>query len=209
MRINRMKSYCSLLGLAAVLCLSFVSAEDAKPKGKAPSTSEPGVAEAETAEATEAIPRVSLEVARDRARLMYDIYSATLHTMHQRYFHGDRAVIPARAMQDVFKEMERKNHSQSRWISASLNPMSLDHEPKTKFEKHAAKKIAKGEDFVETIDNGYYRRAGSISLGGGCVNCHAGFFRGTSGAAQFAGLVISIPVKPGAKLGDSKTRPKP
>lgn len=39
---------------------------------------------------------LSIEVARDRARVMHDIYAATLDVLHHRYFHRDRSIIPAR-----------------------------------------------------------------------------------------------------------------
>ena len=59
--------------------------------------------EAETSEvARKDVLRVPVAVARDRAKLMHEIYSATLEVMHDRYFHADRAVVPARAMEDVF-----------------------------------------------------------------------------------------------------------
>ena len=59
------------------------------------------------------VPRVSVAVARDRAQLMHGIYLATLHAMHDRYFHADRAIVPARAMEDVFSEMERQTGSKA------------------------------------------------------------------------------------------------
>ena len=145
-------------------------------------------------------PRVSAQTARDRAQLLHDMYSATLDTMHHRYFHDDRAVVPARAMQDVFEELQRQHHIQARWISASFSPMSIDHEPKTAFEKQAARKLAKGEIVVETLEDGFYRRAGSIALTSGCVSCHNGLFASTSPTPKFAGLVISIPVLPNSVL---------
>ncbi len=146
------------------------------------------------------VPRVSLEVARDRARIMHDLYSATLDTLHHHYFHVDKATLPARAMEDLFKEIKQQHQSQARWISASFKPMSIDHTPKSDFEIQAAAKIAKGELFVETIDSGFYRRAGSISLNHGCISCHSGTFGSTSPGKKFAGLVISIPIENQAEL---------
>lgn len=146
-----------------------------------------------------AIPRVSLAAARERAELMHLLYSSTLETLHHRYFHGDRATVPARAMMDVFRDVERQTHTQAHWISASLRPMSIDHKPDTDFERKAATKISKGESVHETIEDGYYRRAGSISLDHGCVGCHAGL-ASTSTTRKFAGLIISIPVNQDAVL---------
>ncbi len=138
--------------------------------------------------------RVSVEVARDRAKLMHDIYDATLDVMHHRYFHADRAMIPARAMEDVFSQMQRKSQTEARWISVNLRPMSLDHKPETTFEKQAARMLATGKPEVEIIEDGYYRRATPIPLAAGCISCHGGFFKQPSEKPKFAGLVISVPV---------------
>ncbi len=142
--------------------------------------------------------RVSVDVARYRAKLMHDIYDATLDVMHHRYFRGDRAVVPARAMEDVFSQIQRKSSTEARWISVNLKPMSLDHTPETEFEKQAAKVLATGKSEVEVIQNGFYRRATPIPLTGGCLSCHGGLFRQPSETPKFAGLVISVPV-----LGDT------
>jgi hypothetical protein len=160
-----------------------------------PAASRPG-----NSAAKDAPPRVSLDVARDRARLMHDLYSSTLDAIHHRYFRREQPVIPARAMEDIFKDMERADYGEAKWISASFSPMSIDHEPTTDFEKRAAKQLARGESPVEIIEDGYYRHAGSILLTGGCVSCHSGTFGNVSPSAKFAGLVISIPVDEQARL---------
>ena len=139
--------------------------------------------------------RVAVATARDRAQLMHDIYAATLDTMHERYFHGDRAIVPAHAMEDVFAQIKRQSNVEARWISVNMKPMSINHEPKTEFEKRAAKEIAGGKEKVEIIEDGYYRRAGAIPLGDGCISCHGGLFQQPTKSPKFAGLVISVPVK--------------
>lgn len=208
MQTKRTRLYCGMIGLAGVLCLRFAIAEEPAPADKKAARSRPDGAGTED-ETKEAAPRVSLDVARSRAQLMHDIYAATLDTMHHRYFRGDRATVPARAMIDVFKEMEHRNGSRSRWISASFEPMSIDHKPTSAFEKQASRKISRGADVVETIEDGFYRRAGSIPLGGGCISCHGGFSAIRSDSPKFAGLIISIPVNEDAKLSDAKSTAAP
>lgn len=138
---------------------------------------------------------LSLDVARDRAQVMHDVYEATLEVMHHRYFHGNRATVPARAMHDIFSIIERQSKVKARWISVNMKPMSIDHEPETKFEKAAAKAIAKGKSHIDVVENGYYRRAGAIPLSVGCVGCHGGLSSNPSTTPKFAGLVISVPVR--------------
>ena len=145
--------------------------------------------------AGEAVERckLSVDVARDRAIVMQEVYAATLEMLHQRYFHRDRSLLPARAMQDIFAEVEQRSQVQARWISASLPAMSTDHEPESDFEKRAAKEIAEGKAQLETWDNDTYRRAVAIPLEGGCLGCHAGRGRKLL-KKQFTGLVVSIPL---------------
>ena len=120
--------------------------------------------------------RVPIAVARDRAKLMHDIYITTLDVMHDRYFHADRAIVPARAMEDVFSAMDEQTGSKANWISVNLKAMSINHEPLTDFEKRAAREIVAGEAGIEVIEDGFYRRASAVPMTGGCLSCHAGFF---------------------------------
>lgn len=138
--------------------------------------------------------RVSVDVARDRAKLMHDIYAATLDVKHHRYFHRERAVVPARAMEDVFSQIQRKSQTKARWFAVNLKPMSLDHKPETDFEKQAAKTLSTGKEEFEAVQDGYYHRATPIPLTAGCISCHGGLFRQPSDKPKYSGLVISIPV---------------
>ena len=142
----------------------------------------------------EQITRVPLSVARDRAMLMHQIYTTTLDVMHDRYFHADRSVVPARAMEDVFENLERETGSKANWISVNLKAMSINHDPTTEFEKQAARELGLGKPEYESVDNGVYRRATPIPLHGGCVSCHAGFNPKPSKTPKLAGLTISMPV---------------
>lgn len=172
------------------LCAEPPAGEANPPTDKAPAAAQPA-GDSPPADETQ---RLSVEAARERAKLMHRIYTATLDVMHDRYFHDSRAVVPARAMEDVFAEMARQSSVEARWISVNTRAMSLNHEPQTDFEKEAAKAIGEGKEEYELVENGYYRRAGAIPLASGCVNCHAGFFKAPPKSPRFAGLVISVPV---------------
>ena len=139
-------------------------------------------------------PPVSVAVARDRAQLMHRIYAATLEVMHERYFHGERAIVPARALEDVFADVARDSQIKARWISVNTKAMSINDEPTTVFEKRAATEITAGKESLEAIEDGHYWRAAAIPLADGCVSCHTGFFNGTPKLPRFAALVIGIPV---------------
>ena len=192
-----MKRQLTLLGMFAFLGILTLTQSDklaadekaSKPAGKQAAAS-----------AEEKAPRVSLDVARDRAKLLHEVYASMLDVIHRRYFHADRAIVPARAMEDVFSDMERAAHIEARWIVANLKAMSVDHEPETPFEKQAAREITRGKKEVEIVEAGFYRRAVPVPLTADCISCHGGFFRKPSSRPKFAGLVISIPVEAGAKL---------
>lgn len=144
--------------------------------------------------AAESPSSVSVAVARDRAKLLHEVYTATLDVMHERYFHGERAVVPARALEDVFVEVERKYNVQARWIAVNTKAMSLNHEPKGEFEKDAAAALAKGESEFERTEKGEYRRAAPILLHAECVSCHTAFFTQVPKTPRYAGLIIKLPV---------------
>lgn len=148
----------------------------------------------DTAEQT-AAELVSVPVARDRAKLLHNVYAATLDVMHERYFHDEKAIVPARALEDVFAELSRQSKVEARWISVNTKAMSVGHEPKGEFELLAAKEIAAGKEAFEQVKDGRYYRAAPIPLAAGCVSCHMGFFSAAPKSPRFAGLVISIPVE--------------
>jgi hypothetical protein len=138
--------------------------------------------------------RLSIEAARERAKLMHQIYAATLDAMHHYYFHANKAVIPARAMEDVFADVAHASQANARWIAVNTKAMSIDHEPDTEFEKAAAAELAAGKVAFERIEEDTFRRATPIPLTAGCIGCHAGAFTKPSSLPRVAGLVISIPV---------------
>lgn len=139
--------------------------------------------------------RVTVAAARDRAKLAHEVYAATLDAMHHHFFRRDRAVLPARAMEDVFTQVGRRSGVEAKWIAVNTPAMTIDHEPKSAFEKEAAAAIAAGKEAYEKVEGGTYQRAGAIPLGNGCVSCHTRSIMTTDKTPRFAGLVIRVPVK--------------
>jgi hypothetical protein len=159
------------------------NAKKAKPRKRA--------GENEPADSKHRVPEA---IARDRAIQMHSTMESTLHAMHRNYFHRERAMVPARAMQDVFEDIGRDSHVDVRWISVNTKAMSVDHEPETAFERQAARAIASGKESFELIEGGFYRRAGAIPLSAGCIGCHTTSFAPPSMTPRFAALAISIPL---------------
>ena len=95
--------------------------------------------------------KLPLEVARDRARLMHDMSIAALESMHRTYFQREKSIIPSFVMEDVFGQMKRQWKVEAHWIAVNMKAMSVDHEPKTEFEKEAARVLATGEVAIEEI----------------------------------------------------------
>ena len=165
------------------------------PEGAAVAEDTPSAEDATgTADPTHRVEPVSLEQARERAKLLHQVYAATLEAVHTNYFEGCRGVAPARAMKDIFRDVEQESGIQARWISASFKAMNIGHEPQTEFEKHAALELARGADPVETVEEGFYRRAAGVPFQGSCIGCHSENFGSTSPRRKYAGLIISIPV---------------
>lgn len=137
--------------------------------------------------------------ARRQAELLHEVYSSTLQIMHRRYFRPDqKTTVPSKALDDVFYRVSLRSKVKARWIAVNARAMSIDHTPKDAFEKQAARRFVAGDSSHETVENGLYRRAGRITLFGSCINCHA-HAPMNQNVRRYAGLVISIPVKPGTR----------
>ncbi len=143
----------------------------------------------------EAVGVSTVEAARDRARTMSKLYTSTLDVLHHHYFRVNKAVLPARAMEDIFSDVEDTSGAKAGWIAVNVRAMSVDHEPSTEFEKAAAKVIATGTAEVEHVEGGLYQYASAIPLQESCVNCHMGVFSNPPKKLRYAGLVISIPIQ--------------
>ncbi|MBN9522127.1 hypothetical protein J0H58_27015 [bacterium] len=141
------------------------------------------------------VKRVSPAAARDRAELLHGVFADTLGVVHHHYFRREGAVLPSRALEDVFAKLDRQSGTKARWIAVNTPAMSVNHEPATAFEKSAAAALAGGKTEFSRVENGYYLRAGAIPLGGGCVGCHTRQAPGADKTPRMAALVIAIPVK--------------
>src|SRR5690606_3937881 len=105
---RRYRNWCAVAGLAGmfgILCVARAEPESAD----------------KSADGEQHVP---LAVARDRADLLQRVYAATLDVMHERYFHGERAIVPARALEDVFDEIARESKINARWIAVNTKAMS-------------------------------------------------------------------------------------
>lgn len=189
--IRPSRSLSWLFGFIAVC--GTVSVIDTSPKARAVEEPKPAAADSKKSDDGD---RVSLDVARERAATLHLAYSATLDTIHHYYFRKDQSVLPARAMEEIFKSVNRQSKAKANWISVNTKPMSVDHEPVTDFEKKAAAEIAAGKEKYEAVEGGYLRSASSIPLHGGCISCHVGSsFGPPPKGPRYAGLVISVPIK--------------
>lgn len=144
---------------------------------------------------SEKAPRLTLEQAKVQAELLHETMHATLQTMHRQYFKEDEGTpIPSRVLEGVFDRVERSHNFSFRWLVVDAAAMNIDHEPENEFEKRAVKVLRKGEEAFEQVEEGVYKRAGSILLASQCLKCHLPNRRSTG--SRYAGLIISIPVKP-------------
>lgn len=147
-------------------------------------------------EAKEPVAELTVAEARRHAKLLHNTYAATLHTVHREYFReSGRTPIPARVLEEVFYWVDEETHGETRWISVNTEAMSIEHNPKTDFEKEAAKVLATGKEEFEKIEDGMYRRAGAIKLFASCLKCHESALTQSVTRRRVAGLVISIPCK--------------
>jgi len=178
-----------ILGVLAVFALTTALRGEAQD-------SAPAAQDTDSAADKREVERLTVAEARRQAKVLHEVYVATLHTVHRTYFDEDsRDTIPARAMENVFRDVDRETGGETRWIAVNTPAMNIDHKPKAGFEKDAVRQLAKGEREFERIKDGVYQRAGAVSLFAGCTKCHLSGIRPQQNVRSVAGLVISIPVK--------------
>jgi hypothetical protein len=173
------------------LALLTVTLISAGPGDKSPKKSKS--AKKSARKLKETVKRLPLDQARQRARLLHDLYETTLLTMHRHYFKPDKKQsIPSHAMEDIFYRINRRWNVKARWLVVSAQAMNIDHQPQNVFEKTAARLLGSGKTKeYEEIKDGTYRRAGPIILFASCIRCHMSQRRN-----PVAGLVLSLPIKP-------------
>ena len=152
-----------------------------------------------TAEEPETAPAQSVDEARGRAQLLYEMVNGALQVMHRDFFDpDDKDRIPSRALEEVFEVMAETRNVELRWLAANAKIMNDDHEPKDDFEKRAVTALAKGAEEFESVEGGKYRYVGLIRLHNECLKCHVPLR--TSLEDRAAGVAISMPFKaPSAK----------
>lgn len=141
-------------------------------------------------------PPLTVDEARNQAKLLQTTYEATLHVMHRHYFDIDeKKTIPAKALEDVFKLTDEDTGRSTRWIAVSTPAMNVDHEPQAGFEQAAAEALRSGEKEYESVEGNVYRRAGAIKLFASCLRCHESGLTKQITKDRVAGFVMSIPVR--------------
>lgn len=177
---------------AAGLCLAAVALFADPPAGSTPPSDS---VDGESAE-TQKDELLTIEEARGRAKILQRTYISALETMHRRYFDADeKQMIPARALEDVFKEVDEGTHRTTRWISVNSPAMNVDHEPQPGFETDAVQALTDGKAEFERVEDGVYHRAGAVALTAGCLKCHVSSLTRQVSKQRVAGLVITMPVK--------------
>ncbi len=146
-------------------------------------------------QAEESLTPLTVAEARRQASLLNETYMATLHVVHRQYFDTkQRDTLPARALEDVFKQIDERTKGRTRWISVNAPAMNIDHEPKPGFEEDAAKALTGGSRDFERVENGLYHRAAAVTLFASCNKCHLSALSSRR-TGRVAALVITLPVR--------------
>ncbi len=138
--------------------------------------------------------RPSLQEARRQAEILHTAVHSTLHAVHHRFYRLDEGLpIPAAVLQETFAELEKEQHVKLRWLAVEGQAMNADNKAKGAFEDAAVAALKSGKKEFEQVEEGVYRRAGSIALTNQCLKCHVPDRKNT--ANRTAGLIISIPIQ--------------
>jgi hypothetical protein len=142
-----------------------------------------------------------LAEARLRSRLLHEVIHGALQVVHRDFFRDEQSRhIPSASLEDVFEEVERTWQVKIKWLAVNAQIMSVDHRPKTPFDRLAVREIADGREMVEASGEGVYQYAGKVVLGNSCLKCHVP--DRTSLEDRKAALVITMPLdlrEPAAK----------
>lgn len=180
--------------LVLILAAAGITSGDASDESKE-LASESAEASGEAHEAKENLAPMSVAEARRQASLLSETYMATLHVIHQQYFDTNlRDIVPPRALEDVFKQIDERTKGRTRWISVNTPAMNVDHDPKPGFEKDAANALNGGSKEFERIENGLYHRAAAVPLFASCNRCHLSALSSRR-TGRVAGLVITLPIQ--------------
>ena len=77
-------------------------------------------------------------------------------------------------------------------LAGEERAVSVDHRPKTEFDRLAVRAIGEGREMVDATEGGEYRYAGKVVLGNTCLKCHVP--DRTSLEDRMAALVITMPL---------------
>ena len=138
MAFSKLRPRLSLIALCVIsgLYLAFLTTSS---NGKSP-------------KADTAADKFTVPEARRQTKLLHDTYIATLHTVHRSYFDKDeREIIPARAMEEVFRQIDAEIGGKTRWIAVNTPAMNIDHSPQEGFEKDAARELKQGKHEFERV----------------------------------------------------------
>jgi hypothetical protein len=150
--------------------------------------------ESKSANASPDLGPIQIQEARERARLLHDLVHDTLQVVHEEYYREDEGLtLPAAAFRTVFDRFQRRQGVTLRWLAVDVEPMNLNHEPRTEFEKAAREVLKGGQPFHEELKETAYHFAGGIRLTSECLKCHVP--NRTSLRDRLAGLVIEIPLE--------------
>ena len=142
------------------------------------------------------IERVGVAEARRQTRLLSETYEATLLIIHRRYFdRDDKELIPARALEEVFRSTDEGSGRATRWVAVNTPPMNVDHAARAGFEQRAAEELAAGAESFEAVEEGVYRRAIPVALTASCLRCHEPGLTKQITKRRVAAVVFEIPVE--------------
>ena len=147
MAFSKLRPRLSLIALCVIsgLYLAFLTTSS---NGKSPKADTADSSE----KADEAADKFTVPEARRQTKLLHDTYIATLHTVHRSYFDKDeREIIPARAMEEVFRQINAETGGKTRWIAVNTPAMNIDHSPQEGFEKDAARELKQGKHEFERV----------------------------------------------------------
>lgn len=143
---------------------------------------------------TSALLPTGVEEARGRARVLHESIHGILQLVHRDFFApNDHGFIPSTTLEEVFKDLSRKQKVDVLWLGVEGRTMNVDLQAKDECKRKAVDALRAGKKEFELIEGDRYRRGGAILLHNACLKCDVP--KRTSLEDRVAGLVISMPLE--------------
>lgn len=123
--------------------------------------------------ATKSAPLPTLAAARERVRMMDDIYVTAVLVTHKMYVRDPGTPAAVTWAKQVFHGLQGKGWPEARILSGVDRPLNPENDPSDPFERDAVAAFRAGKPSFERVEGGVLRYATALHVvDASCITCH-------------------------------------